>query len=207
VPAGFNGEAARRILRWMKYMIIFGALLTGCCHDRNIVELPPVPPAPAARPSLAPVGPKASSMVESEAESGSIAATIRSESAPSVSSIDELLLELADAYFELDHHELADDARAALRSDATILRAIAVQSPETTMTIEGHCDERGSAEYNLALGALRAEAAKRFLIDLGIPDAMLRTITYGKERPQCTTQTEACWQKNRRAHLAGNERE
>ena len=116
-------------------------------------------------------------------------------------SLNELLLELADAYFGLDQHDLKEDARAALRADASLVKTIAAQSPDTMVLIEGHCDERGSAEYNLALGAMRAEAAKEFLIEGGIPNGILKTITYGKERPQCTTQTEECWQKNRRAHL------
>ena len=116
-------------------------------------------------------------------------------------SLNELLLELADAYFDLDQHDLREDARAALHADASLVKTIVAQSPDTTMLIEGHCDERGSAEYNLALGALRAEAAKEFLIEGGIPSGILKTITYGKERPQCTTQIEDCWQKNRRAHL------
>jgi peptidoglycan-associated lipoprotein len=116
-------------------------------------------------------------------------------------SLNELLLELADAYFDLDQHDLREDARAALHADASLVKTIVAQSPDTTMLIEGHCDERGSAEYNLALGAMRAEAAKKYLVENGIPSGILKTITYGKERPQCTTQTEECWQKNRRAHL------
>jgi peptidoglycan-associated lipoprotein len=68
--------------------------------------------------------------------------------------------------------------------------------------VEGHCDERGSAEYNLGLGDRRATSAKEFLQQLGVPSDRLKTISYGKERPQCTEQNESCWQKNRRAHFA-----
>jgi peptidoglycan-associated lipoprotein len=67
--------------------------------------------------------------------------------------------------------------------------------------IEGHCDERGTAAYNLALGDRRANAAKEYLVSLGIDASRLRTVSYGKERPFCTESTESCWQKNRRAHL------
>ena len=74
--------------------------------------------------------------------------------------------------------------------------------PAATIMVEGHCDERGSAEYNLGLGDRRAAAAKEFLVQLGVPEGRLRTISYGKERPQCTEHTEECWQKNRRAHLS-----
>ena len=114
----------------------------------------------------------------------------------------ELLLNLADAYFDLDQHDLREDAQIALRSDAPIVKAIAIQSPGAKMIIEGHSDERGSAEYNMALAAMRADTAKLLLIELGVPETMLKTLTYGKERPQCTAQTEECWQKNRRAHLS-----
>ena len=68
--------------------------------------------------------------------------------------------------------------------------------------VEGHCDERGSAEYNLGLGDGRARAAKDFLVQLGVPADRLRPISYGKERPQCTSADEGCWQKNRRAHFS-----
>jgi peptidoglycan-associated lipoprotein len=73
-----------------------------------------------------------------------------------------------------------------------------------TIVIEGHCDERGSAEFNLSLSDQRADAAKAVLIDLGVPAAKLRVTGYGKERPQCTEQSEDCWQKNRRVHLAAS---
>lgn len=109
-----------------------------------------------------------------------------------------------DAYFDLDRHELRADARQALVSDAELLKQVLSQYPSFQGIIEGHCDERGSAEYNLALGAMRASAAKEFLQSLGVPSATLRTISYGKERPLCTLQTEECWQKNRRAHLTSD---
>jgi len=108
---------------------------------------------------------------------------------------------IRDAYFDLDRHDLRADARQALASDAELLRHILSQDPSIKVSVEGHCDERGSAEYNLALGAMRADTAKEFLQNLGVPSAMLGAISYGKERPQCTAQTEECWQTNRRAHL------
>src|ERR1700683_692019 len=109
---------------------------------------------------------------------------------------------VADAYFDYDKSDIRDDARAALTKDAGALKAIFADFPDATITIEGHCDERGSAEYNLALGDRRATAAKDFLTQLGVPADKLKTISYGKERPQCTEHTEECWQKNRRAHLS-----
>jgi peptidoglycan-associated lipoprotein len=107
-----------------------------------------------------------------------------------------------DAYFDYDSHDIRPDARTALTADADLLRRIFAQEPNFTVIVEGHCDERGSAEYNLALGDRRATAAKDFLVQLGVNGDKLKTISYGKERPQCTDPSESCYQKNRRAHLA-----
>src|SRR5580700_3358753 len=103
---------------------------------------------------------------------------------------------VADAFFDYDKSDIREDARAALTKDADALKAIFTDFPDATVTIEGHCDERGSAEYNLALGDRRATAAKDFLTQLGVPADKLKTISYGKERPQCTDHDESCWQKN-----------
>jgi peptidoglycan-associated lipoprotein len=109
---------------------------------------------------------------------------------------------VVDALFEYDKSDIREDARTALTKDADALKAIFASIPDVTVTIEGHCDERGSAEYNLALGDRRATAAKEFLVQLGVPGDKLKTISYGKERPQCTDHDESCWQKNRRAHFS-----
>jgi peptidoglycan-associated lipoprotein len=109
---------------------------------------------------------------------------------------------VVDAYFDYDKNDIREDARAALTKDADALKAIFSAFPDASISIEGHCDERGSAEYNLALGDRRATAAKEFLVQLGVPGDKLKTISYGKERPQCTDHDESCWQKNRRAHFS-----
>jgi len=110
--------------------------------------------------------------------------------------------ELQDAYFDYDKSDIRSDARDALTRDAAALKTILTDFPNTSIVLEGHCDERGSAEYNLGLGDRRASAAKDFLMQLGVPSDRIRTISYGKERPVCTDSTEECWQKNRRAHFA-----
>jgi peptidoglycan-associated lipoprotein len=102
-----------------------------------------------------------------------------------------------DAFFDLDKSDLRDDARMVLTKDAEFLRSY----PQVHVSIEGHCDERGSTEYNLGLGQRRAEAAKNFLISLGISGDRMETTSWGKERPFCTEHTEGCWQQNRRAHF------
>ena len=109
--------------------------------------------------------------------------------------------EVQDAFFDYDKSDVRADARDALTRDATALKGILADFPTAMIVIEGHCDERGSAEYNVGLGDRRAGAAKDFLVQLGIPADKLRTISYGKELPQCTEASEACYQKNRRAHF------
>ena len=109
-----------------------------------------------------------------------------------------------DAYFDYDKSNLRPDARMALQHDATALRDIFKDFQSAKVTVEGHCDERGSAEYNLALGDRRAKEAKDYLVEFGVPAAQLTTISYGKERPQCSEHNEECWQKNRRAHLTAS---
>jgi peptidoglycan-associated lipoprotein len=107
-----------------------------------------------------------------------------------------------DAYFDYDKSDIRSDAQATLQQDASALKSILADFPNATIIVEGHCDDRGSAEYNLGLGDRRASSAKDFLVQLGVPADRLKTISYGKERPQCTDESEACWQKNRRAHFS-----
>jgi peptidoglycan-associated lipoprotein len=111
--------------------------------------------------------------------------------------------EIQDAFFDFDKSDIREDARNVLTQNSDKLKTIFRDYPTGTVTIEGHADERGSAEYNLGLGDRRAIAAKEFLVQLGVPADRLRTLSYGKERPQCTDGNEACWQKNRRVHFTG----
>jgi len=102
-----------------------------------------------------------------------------------------------DAYFDYNKSNIRPDAQQTLTTDADFLKA----HPGVRFTIEGHCDERGSEEYNLGLGDRRANAAKSFLVNLGVTEDRIGTISYGKTRPVCTESNEDCWQKNRRAHF------
>jgi len=119
-----------------------------------------------------------------------------------ISGADMLGREGQDAYFDYDKNDLREDARQVLTRDADLLKRIFAQDPSFSVVVEGHCDERGSAEYNLGLGDRRGTSAKDFLVQLGVPADRIRTISYGKERPVCTDADEACYQRNRRAHLA-----
>ena len=111
---------------------------------------------------------------------------------------DELFLrEVRDAYFDYDKADIRPDARAALSKTADFLKANA----RFKVTIEGHCDERGSTEYNLGLGDRRASAVKQYLVSLGVSTDRLSTVSFGKEKPFCMESAEACWQQNRRGHF------
>ena len=105
---------------------------------------------------------------------------------------------LQDVFFSYDSFELSEGARQTLQANADWLQANA----EDKVEIEGHCDERGTAEYNLALGAKRARAAQDYLITLGVPAERLSVISYGEELPQCPDANESCWQRNRRGHFS-----
>ena len=107
------------------------------------------------------------------------------------------LKEVRDAYFDLDKSDIRPDAREALSHTAEFLR----NYPQLKVTIEGHCDERGSTEYNLGLGDRRASAVKQYLVSQGISADRLSTVSFGKEKPFCTESNEECWQQNRRGHF------
>lgn len=112
--------------------------------------------------------------------------------------VEELFLrEVQDAYFDYDKADIRPDAREALGKTADFLR----RYPQIKISIEGHCDERGSTEYNLALGDRRAQATRQYLISLGISADRMNTISYGKEKPFCMEHGEECWQQNRRGHF------
>ena len=141
---------------------------------------PPAPPEPVAEPTIVPPEP------------------VRDERISSAS-LDDLNKNspLKPAFFEYDSSELTSDAQRALNENAGVLK----QYPAWTVTIEGHCDERGTAEYNLALGERRAVAARAYLVSLGVSADRLRTVSYGKEFPFDPGHDETAYTKNRRAHF------
>ncbi len=105
---------------------------------------------------------------------------------------------LQDVFFSYDSFELSEEARQTLQANADWLQ----NNAEVKVEVEGHCDDRGTAEYNLALGAKRARAVQDYLITLGVPAERLSVISYGEELPQCTDSNESCWQRNRRGHFS-----
>jgi peptidoglycan-associated lipoprotein len=121
---------------------------------------------------------------------------------PTISSVDILNREGQDIYFDYDMSDLRADAVRAATANAELLKRIFGQDSRFTVVIEGNCDERGSAEYNLGLGDRRATSLKDFYVQQGLPADRIKTISYGKEKPVCTDANEACYQKNRHDHMA-----
>jgi peptidoglycan-associated lipoprotein len=118
-------------------------------------------------------------------------------------SIQEILAkQVQDVHFEYDKSDIRGEDQGIIQGDASALKTIFQMDPNFIVTIEGHCDERGSAEYNLALGDRRAAATKDALISLGVPGDKLKTVSFGKERPICTEALEDCYAHNRRAHFS-----
>jgi peptidoglycan-associated lipoprotein len=166
------------------------ALLPGCSRKKPatapaapVVEVAaspaPVPEPPAApQPAPEPADPLAGDLA-------SVNEYLRSQGM------------LGDVYYTYDSADLSEEARQRLAANARFFN----EHPVFEAIIEGHCDERGTPEYNLALGERRASSARSYLASLGVDGSRLRTITYGEERPVCTGNEEACWSQNRRAHF------
>jgi peptidoglycan-associated lipoprotein len=116
---------------------------------------------------------------------------------PSVTDQDLFSQNVKDVYFDYDKSDVRADQQGSLQADVQFLSA----HPSVNFTIEGHCDERGSTEYNIALGDKRANAVKNALVAAGVNASRIKTISYGKEKPFCSESNEACWQQNRRGHF------
>ena len=173
------------------------AATTACQKKMSAVKPPPPPQAEAAAttaPAAMPAEIPARTPAVAENNNGTPDAATRAQ-------IQDLLNRIQDAYFDFDSHDIRADAQKALADDAKTLGDILRQYPNYKLTIQGNCDERGSDQFNLALGDARAKEAKDYLGSLGVPATQLNTVSYGKEHPVCTDHDEACWQKNRRVHI------
>jgi peptidoglycan-associated lipoprotein len=178
-------------------------VLVSACAKKQ-VAVAPRPPAPAATP--APARPAATTPAAAQRETQT-QQVVRNNSpaypnAATRARIDELIARIQDAYFDYDAHTLRNDAISTLAADSKELAQILQQYPGYKLKIEGYCDERGSDEYNVALGDARAKAAKDYLVNAGVAAAQLDTVSFGKMNPVCTQHEESCWQKNRRVHIA-----
>jgi len=181
----------RPLIFLLMVLVVAGA----CAKKQPPLGPQPAPPSTATAPApVPPPAPPPSQRVEESVPVPSI-----SEDGISNRTLEDLNRNspLQPAFFGLDSSELDDAGRAIVASNAAILK----KYPTWMVTIEGHCDERGTAEYNLALGELRAVAVKTYLVSLGVPPDRLRTVSYGKEFPFDAGHTETAWSKNRRAHF------
>jgi peptidoglycan-associated lipoprotein len=181
--------------------MIFSATLSGCAKKK--VAMAPPAPIPSAPVKASPAPARAAVQPE-PVKPASVAEQAPSRMPDDVTRgrIQELLSHIQDAYFDFNEHALRTDASAALQADAQELGGIVRQYPDLKLVVEGYCDERGSEEYNLALGDARAKRSEEYLVLLGLPAGQLQTISYGKDKSVCTEHNETCWQKNRRAHVA-----
>lgn len=179
----------QRICRFLAVSLCLAALTAGCAKKDLVKQETPVPSTTA--PQTAAVTPQkneapATQPVKEEA--------VKPAPATPPATIADLKQALDTVYFAFDSSLLSDEARGALTKNADFLRA----NPAVKVQIAGNCDERGSDEYNLALGERRAEAAKKYLVTMGIATERLSTISYGKEKPVDPGHDEAAWAKNRR---------
>ena len=178
--------------------LILGA---GCAKKKVAAKAPPTPqPTVTASRNSSPT--PASTPYRAPAQTPTAAA--QKSNYPDKATrdrIDTLLARISDAYFDYDKHYLRPDAVKTLQSDSAELRDILKDYPTYKLVIEGYADERGSDEYNLALGDARAKSAKDYLVQVGIPSNQLSVVSYGKERQICAEHNETCWQKNRRIHI------
>lgn len=171
--------------------------------ERATVPPPPPPPTEALKPEVIPPPPVVPPEERvTEALPPAPVSTLPSAPAPlppapAVASPTPPTATLSDIYFDYDQFVLKPEARSALEGNARLLQN-GLTGP---VVIEGHCDERGTHAYNMVLGERRAQAVKRFMVDLGVAKDRLTIVSYGKERPFCTEHSEACWQENRRAHF------
>ncbi len=156
-------------------MIIAVFTLWGCPKKSEVSSAPETPPQKVESSPVTPAVQPAAEVTAKEASAGSGAS-------------------LQPIYFDFDKSFIRDDSKEAMKANAAFLKG----HPKEKITIEGNCDERGTIEYNQALGQRRAASAKKYLTDLGISGKRIQLISYGKEKPVCSQSAEECWQKDRR---------
>jgi peptidoglycan-associated lipoprotein len=176
------------------------SVFAGACAKKNVAVKTPPPPPAATAPAPAPQQ-RAAATTPAPSASPAPAAQSRYPDAKTRARIDELLAHIEDAYFDYDRHTLRQDAVKALNADSRELATIMSQYPDYKLQVQGFCDERGSAEYNMALGEARAKSARDYLVSVGVSGNQLSTISFGKEKQLCDEPDEACWAKNRRVHI------
>jgi len=165
--------------------------VAACGKPKQVAQTPPPPVAPAA-----PAAPPAPPPPPAPAPAAAPRALTPEEQFARLTLAD-VQKELNDVFFDLDASTIKDEGRGTLTTNANYMK----RWTSVRVTVEGHCDERGTAEYNLALGDRRANAVKAYLVELGVPAANITVVSKGKEAPFCTEHNESCWSQNRRGHF------
>ena len=179
-------------------LLMAGLMITGCAKRPATTAATAATPAPAPAPRAAPPAPTPSQPAPAPAPA--IAAPAPAAAAPAPRPVPKEFMAVAalkEVYFDFDKYEVRAEDAKTLDANATWLKSNA----DNLVLIEGHCDERGTNEYNLALGERRAKATMNYLVSQGIQANRITIISYGEERPVCNEKTEACWAKNRRANF------
>jgi peptidoglycan-associated lipoprotein len=188
------------MIRRLALIIALTAIVTAACAKKvpppSPAPAPPPPPQAAARP---PTPPPPAPPPPPPAVAAPAPAPLTEEEIFARKSLDQLNAErpLGDVFFDLDESTIRDDARPILQKNADWMK----RWTSAVVTVEGHCDSRASAEYNLALGGRRAMAVKDYLTSLGVQGNRVTVVSKGKEQPVCIEESEACWQQNRRGHF------
>ncbi|HLF56717.1 MAG TPA: peptidoglycan-associated lipoprotein Pal [Thermoanaerobaculia bacterium] len=180
-----------RLSLWLAALAI--VVLVPACAKKKVQAPPPEVPPAAVQPE------QPATEVEPR-DQGAVVDQTPDPLAGDIVAVNEYVTRnglLGDVYFDFDKADLTEESRSRLAKNAEWLRA----HPEFEVRIEGHCDERGTNEYNLALGERRAAAAMGYIASLGASAGSLTTLSYGEERPQCGESSEGCWARNRRAHF------
>ena len=182
-------------------------IVTSTACSKKVAAVAPPPQAPVATPAPTPTPTTTAATKPAPAPAPAPKTTAQAPQRSTTltpqerATLNASLARLVDALFDFDKSIIRPDAGVALREDVGVIKEILSNYPSQKLLIEGHADERGSQEYNLALGDRRAHEVEEFLVSLGIPNAQLTMISYGKDRPVCTDASEECWQRNRRAHV------
>jgi peptidoglycan-associated lipoprotein len=169
------------------------AVFAAGCH-KTVPQQAAAPPTAGTSASAAPVRPAAPPPAAAPAPR-----PLSDEDLLGLKSLDQVNTErpLGDVFFDLDKSVIREDGKTPLQQDADWMKRFASAS----VTVEGHCDSRGSSEYNLGLGSRRAEAVRSYLVSLGVAENRIHAVSKGKEQPFCGDETETCWQENRRGHF------
>ncbi|MCE5312089.1 MAG: peptidoglycan-associated lipoprotein Pal [Nitrospiraceae bacterium] len=179
-------------------VLLFSSLfiISGCSSKRVAVADKPLQekPADTGKTTAGKQTPATTSTKETVTDK---VITAKAQPSDSDAAFEEIKSALKDIYFDFDKYDINEAAKPLVKQAAAALS----KDSRIKVIIEGHCDERGTNEYNLSLGEKRAFAVKEYLLSLGIPSSRIQTVSYGEEKPVCTESTEECWAKNRRAHF------